>query len=372
MTRIQISAPTERRQEPEVADPTVPIKLSTGAPSASPGLRFEDRVAEHFTTWDQNNDGTLSRVEVDRAMQDPNFQGDAGAALATLKTHLGALEQLANDEYGEENGGLSVADLEVYRALHSAGVEVNHIGATDEVHRGRILTASHRLFATDSVDPDALEQGSRGDCWLLASAVAEAHRDPEDFRSRFRTLPDGNYSVRFEGQEPVLVEKPTDAEIAYGARSGADGTWATVLEKAAGQLEWQDHYFGAPTHPADEVDGGRTNAEGIAHFTGAPTDFVWLANAKPAAIRDQLEKGLSDEKLVVGSSSPGATAIPGDHAYTILGYDRASDTVTLRNPWGHGELTDPSGAPIDGNDDGIFAMSLSQFTANFDGFTIER
>lgn len=349
-----------------------PVRYTRYTEPSDPGRSFEERVEQHFDEWDQNGDGTLAPAEIDQAMQDPRYQGDDGAALATLKTHGGALKELANDEWGEENDGVSREDLSVYRGVRASGLDVNGLAATDLAFQSRIQTATHELFATPGIDPQALEQGSRGDCWFLASAVAEIRRDPQDFRSRFRELPEGGYTVRFEGHDPVYVDPPTDAELAYGARSGQDGSWGTVLEKAAGQLESRDRLYGGPTHPADEIDGGRTDAEGIAFFTGAPTDYIPVAGAPARTFRDRLEQSLEDDKLVVASAKVKASAIPGDHAYTVLAYDRASDSVTLRNPWGRGETKDPTGAPRDGQNDGVFSMTLAEFSANFAGFTVER
>ena len=50
----------------------------------------------------------------------------------------------------------------------------------------------------------------------------------------------------------------------------------------------------------------------------------------------------------------------GNHAYTVMGYDAKTQTVTVRNPWGQNELADR-----DGKDDGIFQMPLKEFHVNF-------
>lgn len=53
------------------------------------------------------------------------------------------------------------------------------------------------------------------------------------------------------------------------------------------------------------------------------------------------------------------------HEFAILNYNSLDRVVTIRNPWGSGELTDPQGRPRDGTDDGIMRLSLAEFRAYF-------
>ena len=59
-----------------------------------------------------------------------------------------------------------------------------------------------------------------------------------------------------------------------------------------------------------------------------------------------------------------ATDLPGGHAYSILDYEPETDMVTLRNPWKRAEPT-LNGAAKDGNDDGIFEMSMEDVSRTF-------
>ncbi|MCX6857082.1 MAG: hypothetical protein NTV80_19495, partial [Verrucomicrobia bacterium] len=38
-----------------------------------------------FAAWDSNQDGTLTKLEIDSALADPQIKGDAAAALAVVK-----------------------------------------------------------------------------------------------------------------------------------------------------------------------------------------------------------------------------------------------------------------------------------------------
>ncbi len=53
------------------------------------------------------------------------------------------------------------------------------------------------------------------------------------------------------------------------------------------------------------------------------------------------------------------------HEFSILKYDAERRVVTIRNPWGSGELTGPDGKAADGKDDGIMEMPLAEFVKYF-------
>jgi len=53
------------------------------------------------------------------------------------------------------------------------------------------------------------------------------------------------------------------------------------------------------------------------------------------------------------------------HEFAILHYDEKNKMVTVRNPWGFGELTDEHGQPLDGKDDGVMRLTLDQFVKYF-------
>jgi hypothetical protein len=57
--------------------------------------------------------------------------------------------------------------------------------------------------------------------------------------------------------------------------------------------------------------------------------------------------------------------LPDAHAYSIIGYDRESDTVTIRNPHGRNEHEDAQGNARDGTDDGTFTLSMTEFNRLF-------
>ncbi|MEZ4320776.1 MAG: hypothetical protein R3F61_25060 [Myxococcota bacterium] len=57
--------------------------------------------------------------------------------------------------------------------------------------------------------------------------------------------------------------------------------------------------------------------------------------------------------------------LPDGHAYTVLGFDPATDTVELRNPHARNEHEGPDGQPLDGKEDGRFTPSMEEFDRLF-------
>ena len=72
-------------------------------------------------------------------------------------------------------------------------------------------------FATGSPKIESLGQGRLGDCFLLASLGAVAHRDPDRLKRMMRPTSDGKVAVTFGDGKMVVLPPPTDAEIVIGA-----------------------------------------------------------------------------------------------------------------------------------------------------------
>lgn len=83
----------------------------------------------------------------------------------------------------------------------------------------------------------------------------------------------------------------------------------------------------------------------------------------PAKTLAQLRRlGPESAAMVAGTKLASASVDPGKwwvgaHAFTVLGYDESTQTVSLRNPWG--------GHPAP---DGTFSLPVAVFLANFDSY----
>lgn len=347
-----------------------------GGQGATTGT-FSDRVRARFGDWDKDKDGYLSRTEIDTAMLDKTNAGDDAAALATLKARVDQLEELSDDEYGDENDGVTKKDLEEYKT----GVEDGKIDQSTENTFGgfkwKLERQSMDLFANGTPDWKSVEQGRIGDCSYLAAIVAKTKNDPEAIKKMIKDNGDGTYDVTLPGKKPVKVTRPTEAELAYFGTAGKDGLWLSVLEKAIGQSEGRGNLLWNTKLPQDELNGA-LGSTGIRSISSRSADGDFLSVTSQNRTRARLDDAFKNNRVVTAGirrslTDDGDTAVlPTGHAYSVIGWDRKTDTITLRNPWGRRELRDANGKPIDGTDDGIFTMKMADFYKNFSMINYEN
>ncbi len=85
-------------------------------------------------------------------------------------------------------------------------------------------------------------------------------------------------------------------------------------------------------------------------------------SAETVSLPEESEDDLPDEDTITPKP-------PGAHDCGILDYDSETKTVTIGNPWGHGELVDRIGRPLDGRNDGRMRLSLEQVRRHFSHLT---
>lgn len=336
---------------------------------------FSTRAQALFPRLDGDSDGFLSSSEIDDAVTDDSYVGPDAAVVATLNQLSSELEELSNDEWGDENDGVTLADLQAYERTGTVpgGLRARVEGRYAR-SEGRIAAGSPLLYGpTGTPSVAGVNQGALGDCFFLAAVAAVVARDPATIQGMIADNQDGTYTVSFPDQTPQTVSGPTDAEIAQYAASEGNGFWVTLLEKAYGRI--QDPNAPIPNEGADPTIGG-TVASGIAFLTGHSTNLDFL----PASGREETATNLTEafrERRIVTAGirnampwSDGRTAIdlPMGHAYTVMDWDAGTEVVTLRNPWGHGERNDDT----DVVDDGVFTMTLDEFLANFTTIAYEQ
>jgi hypothetical protein len=241
------------------------------------------------------------------------------------------------------------------------------------------------LFGPGGPSVADLNQGGLGDCWFLAALNSLAHSDPERLRQMVTDHGNGTYTVHFpDGSITVDDEFYATSNSTLYARgpSGArpEVVWPLVFEKAAAQHFGGDH---------DDIHGGWP-ADAFAAL-GATVDRTALnprLRFDPADgdVAADMKAALDDGRPITADSS-GAFGMGGAHAWSVTAVD--TDTVTVRNPWGHaGIRRDHStwkygdgtavGFAADGDGDhirvdlttGEITMPIDVFTANFDHIDI--
>jgi len=251
------------------------------------------------------------------------------------------------------------------------------------------------------------------------------YRDPATVTNLFHKRADGTYEIKL-GLQSVTVAPPTDGELAIGATSGQGTMWINLYEKAIGGVRIaRAAAAGEPqptlttvaattpaptttgeagaatgTTPAtkaapalktgstqlDAVDHGGSSGMVMAALTGHriirfSCRFAQDDKTKPERreelmkqLRERLTAAFEAKRLVTcGTNKPTTPGITPNHAYAILGYDAASDTLRLWNP--HGQKFTPKGAPglTTGypTEGGLFTIPLSDFVNQFTGVSIE-
>jgi hypothetical protein len=248
------------------------------------------------------------------------------------------------------------------------------------------LPASGSLFATGGPVYQDVNQGNLGDCWLMAPLAETAFREPWLIQGMFTDNGDGTYSVRFYNNgfaDYVTVDNMlpfnSGGGFVYANEGQGSYNWATnilwvaLAEKAYAQLS-EAGWDGCPAVNAySSIDvGGGFAGPVLQQITGRPTHQVpgwlgvlegdnWLTGTHSA--QDLINSFQNGNLITLDSNLAEATGngIVPQHVYALVGYDAATQTFTLYNPWGVGGGTDDQGNAIAG----ILHLTWSQVQADF-------
>ena len=333
---------------------------------------WSSTVRSNFSKWDKNGDGFIGHKEANELLSDQSIKGDEAAALAALHCYLKHLEEESNDEWFDENDGLTLKDLEAYERNDDTGRKKNddlrHVENTNSAGRRAIWRKSGELFPNGVPNLAALRQGGLGDCYFLAALGAVIARDPRSLVHMIEENKQGkevaSYTVTFPGKlGAVTVAKPTDAQVARYSSAGADGLWLTVMELAYAQARaGKDE---ENPNVQEEIGEGGFTSTGIEALTGnsVNTDLNWFTRHKTT--RARLDAAFREGKIVTaGLGFKNELNLPKGHAYSVIGWDGTH--VTIRNPWG----SNPSNAP--GSASGVFKVTVEQFDKIFFNISYEN
>ena len=342
----------------------------------APTNGFITVVTRGFPQWDLNRDGILSSNELDAAVFNPAITNRAAAALAALK-------QASRDPK---------VPLPVLTLSNICAITAQRQPDLALLYRGdlrRILGATNRvLFAAGPPRLDSIHQGRLGNCFCLAPLGALLHRDSPAVMAMFSGETNGQYQVRF-GRRTVIVDSPTDGEIAMSSSNEHEGIWVNLYEKAAGTIY---NEMLPPERQADSaldaLAHGGSAGKMLGALTGHPFARITFKFAKDAALppatvtnrledlRHRLTAAVREHRLMtcgtVTVTTPGLTP---HHAYAVLDYDPATDAVELWNPHGQ-NFTPPTGPPgiTTGypTQKGVFKLPLTDFVNQFIGMAFEQ
>jgi hypothetical protein len=89
--------------------------ISAGDNGNNSGHALWSTAKSKFGAWDEDRNGHLTNNEIEIALKSKNLSINEKAALETLRGGQSQLEESNNDEWGNENGGTTLKDLDAFR-----------------------------------------------------------------------------------------------------------------------------------------------------------------------------------------------------------------------------------------------------------------
>jgi hypothetical protein len=215
------------------------------------------------------------------------------------------------------------------------------------------------LFAGGAGFSD-IDQGSVGDCYLLASLASLADQDPDLIEQMIAPLGDGTYAVRFyRNGQPVYLRLDADlpttryGSLIYAGLGKSRELWAALVEKAYAYFRYGDNSY-------DSLNMGWMS-DVYEDVTGAATDSFYTGGSS-GELLNFIAGCLADGHAVtMGSYSSASGPVVGCHAYMVKSVQPEGQSVTVYNPWGI-----DGGSGTDGNySDGLVTLTIQQIARYF-------
>lgn len=371
---------------------------------------FVDVVGSRFEQWDTDKNGELSTAELDSLTTDPRITGEEAATVASIKLTIRSgkyeLPKVLTRDYliSQKDNARPVQatpvdtdredDADLLRTSPINGAPSEPLKAPQ--FRAKYLSAVKKikstpreLFGDETPDLDQAHQGPLGDCFFVSVVGACVERDSQAVKKMITPKEGGGYTVAFGNGKVQEVTPLTDVELAISSRVGNEGLWICVLEKAFGQLRMESKPEAQRTEQSiDAISKGGSVATSIKTLTGHDVDSVTMrAKAEKAADAEALApllaqvrktlKGALDAKRLAAAGTGSTDKVPPGmspkHAYAVLAYDEATDTVKIWNPHGNtfkpkGDAGIQNGYPTKA---GRFEMPLVEFVKVFRATTVE-
>ena len=169
-------------------------------------------------------------------------------------------------------------------------------------------------------------------------------------------------------------------KLGRSSNDRADGDWLYVVENAEGQYREDFNHLHKVSLANDAAITAGNGTSAIHDILGRDADHINMTPDKPQTdrVRATLTRAFEQHRLVLlGTTHDKSEALPHGiakgHAMAVFGFDPATDTVTVWNPWGNTNTPKGTG-PNDGYKtvDGVFQMPLADFCRSFARVSIEN
>lgn len=312
---LHVNAPpagqTDAREQS--AKPTSPTQFSYLMPTDLQGL-FE----KHFARLDADDNGYVSKDEVDKAFQDTSLKGKDAQMIFALKRYHAELQTQSHDELGYDNDGITRADMAAFdqntRAARAESALTSDVSAAG-LHYFKQLDSDKDGYLTR----DEIQKG------LAEGKVDKKTRDAvESMLDRFDVisqrndddyLPDSSITAKdlssyaHAGRESKEWKLQDDILYAFGAVS-------TTMQGASEEL------FANTDAPLKSITPDAIKQGGIGNcsFLAALTS---LAATNPQAIKDMIKDNGDRTFSVTFPGLPGQT-------FTVKAPSEAERTANVR------------------------------------------
>lgn len=325
---------------------------------------------------------TLADIEI--SLKSANLDERAKTILGQLQNRF---EEIASNYGIPFFGTKAIKPEDLYRFAETAakspeGEMVEKVQqAMERTSNAQQENISKELYSdgVNSIQPDAIKQGMIGDCYFEAVLASTAANNPKLIQNAIKDNNDGTFTVSFPGamEKAITVSSPTEAELGLYNGASERGVWASVMEKAFGELKQTQSNI-KKNLPQEGADGGGHTEQVIELLTGNPAQNHGMADDS-AKVMNDLSAAFLDGRKKIATATVGydflnligmGTEESKDnfarrHAYSILDYSNnilTGPMVTIRNPWGE----------LDDTTRGTIKISLKKFMENFDYYTIQQ
>ncbi len=281
-----------------------------------------------------------------------------------------------------------------------AGGLASDLGGEANAVSGSTITADKQLrqqVAAGSFRATDVDQGSIGDCFFMAAltSLANSESGRQTIKDMITINSDGTYTVRFKGDKDHAVIITEQDIKRVGPTNGAK--WADVVETAFMKYTADGPFrdilkqsgiglFARVRNTRDAINLLTSQDVSTDQFslTALGSQQFTLGETSRANVKRDLEWAMKHQSVVtagvnpafarfIGGNDPGP--VPDQHVYAVLAFDSQTDTVTLRNPWGHNANSPLSkeGATVDGITnigEGKLQMSLDTFMKRYSDVNI--
>jgi hypothetical protein len=321
---------------------------------AAPSTPLTTILRANMPAWDHHT-GVITPEDVNAQLTNPANTGDKAAAVAFMADF--------------ENANHFQIDLTPQMITHyeQANAAGTYTGWDDAYSADQSHLATEMADGVYQSGHPALSQLSQdfGDCYFVSGVGWMTANNEPAAANLIHVEPNGTYDVHFPGYHQQKVTL-TQAEVAYAANDTPGGTSQIILEKAAGMVRNNTdalHYLqGGAANPFAGIDNGGYPAMTITLLTGHQANTVQIH--QDGYNLNQMRQDLSanlPHNMVLASTTKSIDGVPGDHALAVLGYDKATDTVKVWDPWG----SEPPDSHVTQDGNGVFTMKAADFYQTF-------